>query len=64
MGTLSLTHTLWLAYPQVWLVDVATLPSMPTLVRRREELVEYYMDHAHDRFYVLTNLGVDAEYKV
>eukprot|EP00731_Ephydatia_muelleri_P006973 Em0003g1221a len=49
---------------EVWLVDVTMRPSVPILVRQREELVEYYVDHAHDHFYVLTNLGLDCEYKL
>lgn len=49
---------------EVWLVDMTTRPLAPTLVRPREELVEYYIDHAHACFYVLTNLGSDQEYKV
>ena len=36
----------------------------PELVRRREPGVEYYIDHAHNRFYILTNAGEDREYKV
>ncbi len=36
----------------------------PVLVLQRQPGVEYYLDHAHNRFYVLTNFGSDGEYKV
>ena len=33
------------------------------LVRRREPMIEYYIEHAHDKFYIFTNIGTDREYK-
>lgn len=36
----------------------------PILVRKRQPRVEYYMDHAHGRFYILTNAGQEGEYEV
>ena len=33
------------------------------LVRQREPMIEYYIEHAHDKFYIFTNIGTDREYK-
>ena len=33
------------------------------LVRWREPMIEYYIEHAHDKFYIFTNIGTDREYK-
>ena len=40
------------------------LSQLPILLRPRQDYVEYYVEHAHDRFYVFTNLGQEMEYKV
>ena len=49
---------------QVHLLQTDRLTDAPLLVRAREPLVEYYVDHAHGHFYVFTNVGSDREYKV
>ncbi len=33
-------------------------------VRERREFIEYYLDHAHDQFYVFTNSVPSREYQV
>lgn len=33
-------------------------------VRQRQEMVEYYVDHAHGQFYIITNSNALQEYQV
>ena len=49
---------------QVWLMRSHDLSRDPELVRGRRPNVEYFMEHAHNRFYVLTNTGTTGEYQV
>ena len=49
---------------QVHLLSSERLLDPPLLLRPREHKVEYYVDHAHDQFYVFTNWGPEREYKV
>jgi protease II len=34
------------------------------IVKPRLPGVEYFVEHAHDRFYILTNCGHNGEYQV
>ncbi len=45
-------------------VDVEAGVCEPLLVRAREERVEYYMEHGHDVFYILTNASDHHYYQV
>ncbi len=50
---------------QVHLLSSSDLTgAQPFLVRPREKKVEYYVDSAHDQFYIFTNAGPEKEYKV
>ncbi len=45
-------------------VDVEAGVCEPLLVRAREERVEYYMEHGHGVFYILTNASDHHYYQV
>ena len=45
-------------------LQVDCLLSNFQLVRKRQPRIEYYIDHAHGQFYVLSNNSENKEFKV
>lgn len=45
-------------------MSVDKLGEKPRLVRPMQQGVWYYMEHAHNRFYVLSNINSNEEFKV
>ena len=45
-------------------LTLGSLRGILQLVRKRQPRMEYYVDHAHGQFYVLSNVGEDKEFKV
>lgn len=45
-------------------LDARRVDSRPVLVRRRQAGVEYYVEHAQDRLFIVTNADGAADYKL
>ena len=43
---------------------MSELATPPLLVKPVKQGLYYFMEHAHDQFYILTNYGQDKEFKV
>jgi hypothetical protein len=49
---------------QVYILDCGETKASAQLVRAREPGIEYYVEHCHDLFYILTNYPDGGNYQV